>query len=188
MEKQFYTQNDESEELILFQSFPSRMFENLKTVSQDKFKKQAGFCIRKISRWSMLLFMIVSVAFVSTGCTKHSDNSEHPIVSDVKIETITKASVDNYYETSATVKAKINSVISSMITGKVTSLAVQEGDSVRAGQLLLTIDSRDTAQKAVGASAGVSMAQKGVEQALQSKRMADVTYQRYKKQITYTTQ
>ena len=180
MKKKFYTQNDESEELILFQSFPSRMFENLKTVSQDKLKKQVSFCIRKISRWTMLLFIVVSTAFVSTGCTKHSDNSEHPIVSDVKVETITKASVDNYYETSATVKAKTNSVISSMITGKVTSLAVQEGDSVRAGQLLLTIDSRDTAQKAVGASAGVSMAQKGVEQASQNKRMAEVTYQRYK--------
>jgi len=180
MEKQFYTQNDESKELILFQSFPSRMFENLKTVSQDKFKKQASFCISKISRWSMLFFMIVSVAFVSTGCTKHSETVDHPIVSDVKVETITKASVDNYYETSATVKAKTNSVVASMITGKVTSLAVQEGDSVRAGQLLLTIDSRDTAQRAVGANAGVSAAQMGAQQAAQNKKMADVTYQRYK--------
>ena len=180
MEKQFYTQNNEYEELILFHSFPSRLFENLKTVSQDKLKKQVSFCIRKASRWAMLLFLVVSTAFVSTGCTKHSDNPEHQTVSGVTVETISKASVDNYYETSATVKAKTNSVIASMITGKVTSLAVQEGDSVRAGQLLLTIDSRDTAQRAIGANAGISAAQMGAQQAAQNKKMADVTYQRYK--------
>lgn len=180
MEKQFYTQNDESEELILFQSFPSRMFENLKIVSQDKLKKQVNLCVRKVSRLATLLLMIISIAFMSSGCTKHSDNSGHPVVSGVKVESIAKASVDNYYETSATVKAKTNSIISPMITGKVTSLAVQEGDNVRAGQLLLTIDSRDTTQRAIGASAGVSAAQMGAQQAAQNKKMADVTYQRYK--------
>ena len=120
------------------------------------------------------------VILATTGCTSHKEKDEHPIISGVKTEIVAKASVDNYYETSASVKSKTNSVISSMITGKVTSLAVQEGDRVSAGQLLLTIDSRDTAQRAIGASAGVAAAQKGVEQAAQNKKMADVTYQRYK--------
>ena len=127
-----------------------------------------------------LLLIMSVIILATTGCTSHKENNDHPIISEVKVETISKASVDNYYETSATVKAKTNSVIASMITGKVTSLAVQEGDSVKAGQLLLTIDARDLTQKASGASAGVSMAQKGVEQAAQNKKMAEVTYQRYK--------
>ncbi len=127
-----------------------------------------------------LILTMTLIILATTGCTSHKEKDEHPIISGVKTETVAKASVDNYYETSASVKSKTNSVISSMITGKVTSLAVQEGDSVSAGQLLLTIDSRDTAQRAIGASAGVSAAQKGVEQAAQNKKMAEVTYQRYK--------
>lgn len=127
-----------------------------------------------------LLITMAFIALITSGCTSHKKNDEHPIISDVKTEIISKASFDNYYETSATVKAKINSVIASMITGKVTSIAVQEGDSVKAGQLLMTIDSRDTAQRAIGATAGVSAAQMGAKQAAQSKIMAENTYNRYK--------
>ncbi len=127
-----------------------------------------------------LLLTTALILLVSTGCTKHSDNTEHPLVSGVQVETVSKKSVDSFYTTSATVKAKTNSVVSSMIMGKVTSLAVQEGDSVKAGQLLLTIDSRDTAQKAIGASAGIKAAQMAASSAAQNAKMADRTYQRYK--------
>ena len=127
-----------------------------------------------------LLSTIIILLSITTGCTNHSQNKKHQIISGIKTETVSKTSIDNYYETSATVKTKTNSVIASMITGRVTSLSVQEGDNVKAGQLLLTIDNSDTLQKAIGARAGVSVAQRGLEQAAQNKKMADATYQRYK--------
>lgn len=128
----------------------------------------------------ILLLLISFTALFAVGCTKHSENPEHPVISGVQTETVTKKSVDSFYTTSATVKAKTNSVVSSMVMGKVTSLAVQEGDVVKAGQLLLTIDNRDMAQKALGAGAGVKAAQMAASSAAQNMKMAERTYQRYK--------
>ena len=127
-----------------------------------------------------LLLTMALIILVSTGCTKHSENIEHPIISGVLIETVIKKPVENYYTTSATVKAKTNSVVASMLTGKVTSIAVQEGDYVKKGQLLLTIDARDLSQKASGASAGIRAAQMAASSAAQNAKMAARTYQRYK--------
>lgn len=127
-----------------------------------------------------LLLTMTLILLVSTGCTKHSENLEHPLISDVQIETVSKKPVESFYTTSATVKAKTNSVVASMLTGKVTSIAVQEGDYVKKGQLLLTIDARDLSQKASGASAGIRAAQMAASSAAQNAKMADRTYQRYK--------
>lgn len=127
-----------------------------------------------------LLLIIASTILVSTGCTHHSEKAEQPIISGVKTEIATQKPVDSFYTTSATVKSKTNSVISSMLNGKVTSLAVQEGDYVKAGQLLLTIDAKDLAQKASGANAGIKASQMAANSASQNMTMANRTYQRYK--------
>lgn len=120
------------------------------------------------------------ILLISTGCTKHSDNIEHPLVSGVQIETVSKKPVESFYTTSATVKSKTSSVVASMLTGKVTSLTVEEGDYVKAGQLLLTIDARDLTQKASGASAAIRAAQMAANSSAQNAKMAEKTYQRYK--------
>lgn len=127
-----------------------------------------------------LLLGISLIILISTGCTKHSDNIEHPIISNVQIETVSKKTVESFYTTSATVKAKTNSIVASMLTGKVTSIAIQEGDYVKKGQLLLTIDARDLSQKASGASAGIMAAKMAASSAAENAKMADKTYQRYK--------
>lgn len=127
-----------------------------------------------------LLLTLMLITILSTGCTRRGEDVEHPIISGVQTETVSKKPVESFYTTSATVKSKTNSVVSAMIMGKVTSLAVQEGDEVKAGQLLLTIDARDLAQKAVGAGAGIKAAQMAANSAAQNAKMAERTYQRYK--------
>lgn len=179
MKNYFNFQNEESDVLNSFQSFSTKI-ENTKKAFKEEFKKQANFCIRKIPRPAMLLILFTSFVFVSTGCTKHSEDIEHSIISDVQVETVSKKPVESFYTTSATVKAKTNSVVASMLTGKVTSIAVQEGDYVKKGQLLLTIDARDLSQKASGASAGIRAAQMAANSAAQNAKMAERTYQRYK--------
>lgn len=127
------------------------------------------------------LLLILSILIITTtGCTKHSDRVIHERVSDVQTEIVKLQEVDNYYTTSGSVKSKINSVVSSMLMGKVTSIAVEEGDIVKKGQLLLTIDARDISQKAIGASAGVQAAQKAADAAAQNMNLAEKTYNRYK--------
>ncbi|MDD3593567.1 MAG: efflux RND transporter periplasmic adaptor subunit [Candidatus Gastranaerophilales bacterium] len=127
-----------------------------------------------------LLLIIALSTIVSAGCSHHSEKPLQPLVSGVQIETVTKKSADSFYTTSGTVKSKTNSVVSAMLNGRVTSTAVQEGDTVKSGQLLLTIDARDLAQKASGANAGIKAAQMTADSAYQNMKMAEKTYQRYK--------
>ncbi len=94
-------------------------------------------------------------------------------VTGVTLAEVHPAQVDEYYETSGTVRAKTISVIASRVMGTVTSVKVKEGDRVHAGQVLMTIDDRDVAQR-------VKAAEKTVEAAKQNKSLMDITYQRYK--------
>ncbi|MEI8388297.1 MAG: efflux RND transporter periplasmic adaptor subunit [bacterium] len=127
-----------------------------------------------------IILSLIILSALTAGCTsKKEQASDKPQISGIEVKAINKTAVDDFYETSATVKSKISSVVSSMIMGRVTSLRVKEGDKVRAGQLLLTIDSRDTVQKAIGAQAGVNEALKGTEEADQNRKLTNKTYQRY---------
>lgn len=131
--------------------------------------------MRKLTLTIFILSAIIS------GCANKENMETKPlIVSGVSFTPITATSVDEYYETSATVKSIDSSVVTSMIMGKVTSLNVKEGDKVNAGQLLLTIDSRDTAQKVIAAKAGINEAMKAAESAYQNKILAEKTFKRNK--------
>jgi RND family efflux transporter MFP subunit len=101
-------------------------------------------------------------------------------VSDVAVQEVIPSQVDEFYETAATVKAKTTSMIASRVMGTVTSMKVREGDRVNRGQILLSIDDRDTAEKVAAAEAGYGEALKALDAAKQNKSLADVTYQRYK--------
>jgi RND family efflux transporter MFP subunit len=95
-------------------------------------------------------------------------------VEGVTIITVHPTEVEDFFETSATVRAKTISRIAGRTMGTVTSLGVKEGDRVRAGQVLMTIDDRDAVQKVIAA-------EKALESAQQNKSLADTTYDRYKK-------
>jgi RND family efflux transporter MFP subunit len=99
---------------------------------------------------------------------------KRPAVTGVVITEIRPQQVDEYYETSGTVRARTISTIASRMIGAVTSLKVKEGDRVRAGQVLMTIDDRDVAQR-------VKAAEKALDAAKQSRSLTDVTYRRYKR-------
>ena len=130
----------------------------------------------KISIYTLLIIVMTGV--VLTGCGDKVKPGVHEVkreqVTGVTIEVIKPAEVAEYFETTGTVRAKTISVIASRMMGTVTSLRVKEGDRVGAGQLLLTIDDSDVAQR-------VKAAEKGLEGAKQQQSLSDITYQRYKK-------
>jgi len=129
-----------------------------------------------------IIISLVILSALTAGCTSNKEKaSEVPQVSGVEVKTVNNSSVDEFYETSATVKSKTVSVVSSMVMGEITSLRVKEGDRVSRGQLLLTIDNREASQKALGAQAGVNEALKGAEEANQNRQLTNKTYQRYEK-------
>lgn len=129
-------------------------------------------------RKAMIFFVALSFLPLLVGCKDRTGQVtaqvKRQIVSGVEVSKVLPSLADEYYETSGTVRPDRSSVVASRVMGVVTSLKVREGDRVRAGQLLLTLDDSDMAQK-------VKAAEKAVEAADQNRSLMDVTYGRYQK-------
>lgn len=132
----------------------------------------------------MAAFMLLSTGLL-TGCGEKIKPGTEAVrrepVSGVTVQAAALAPVDEYYETSGTVRAKTVSTVASRVMGTITSMQVKEGDRVAAGQLLLTIDDADMAMKVQGAVEGQSEALKGLEAARENMKLRETTWQRYKR-------
>lgn len=130
---------------------------------------------------ALILFSVVLL----TGCKEKIKEGkvevQRPVVRDVKVSEVKRSTAEDFYETSGSVKAQNVAVISSRMMGDVIALNVKEGDFVKAGQTLLTVDDRDIAEKIKAAEAGYKEALKALEAAKQNRSLIDITYQRYKK-------
>jgi len=115
-------------------------------------------------------------------------------LTEVKIEKVAAAEIDDFYEATGTVRSKTTSVVSSRIMGSVIAIHVHEGDRVRAGQTLIEIDSRDAIAQLQKAQAGtreatnaleeternIRAAQSGKAAAQANQTLAASTFSRYK--------
>jgi RND family efflux transporter MFP subunit len=128
--------------------------------------------------------MILLLALLLGGCRDKAEQAaapvQRPLVSGVELFRVALTQVDDYYETSATVKAKSASVVAARMPGTVTNLAVGEGERVRAGQVLLSLDDRDVRQKIGAAEAALAEAQKAAAAAEKQQELARVTCERFR--------
>jgi RND family efflux transporter MFP subunit len=122
------------------------------------------------------------LTLVLAGCSSNKNEApiKREIVSGVTVARINPVQVDAYYETSGTVRAKTVSIVASRTMGTVTSVRVKEGDKVAAGEVLMTIDNRDTAQRVAATEAAFNEAQSAREAAGEQRSLAEVTFKRYK--------
>ena len=124
-----------------------------------------------------LIFILV---LAGCGSNKNEAPVKREVVSGVTVMKIDPATVDDYYETSGTVRAKTVSIVASRVMGTVTSVKMKEGDKVTAGDILMTIDNRDTAQRVAAAEAAFKEAQSARQAAGEQRSLAEVTYKRFK--------
>ena len=114
-----------------------------------------------MSRWSNSLIVITSLA-AAGACSRGHDNQTSDtagaavtgvtyVVSDTVIEDV--------FEASGTAEPIQQATLSTKLMGAVTRVLVQEGDVVRAGQLLLEIDARDLNAKRARVAAGLQEAE-----------------------------
>jgi len=125
---------------------------------------------------ALYLFIILALFIgLLAACQGKSPEEavRRPAVEGVKIVTVAPSVVDEVYETTGNVRSDRESLMASRVMGVVTSVFVQEGDAVMAGQLLLTIDDRDASQR-------VQAAKMALESAKQNKLLSETTWQRYK--------
>jgi len=138
-----------------------------------------------VKKTILLLSLILVSAGILSGCQDKVKPGVQPVkreqVTGISLQTVGLVPVDEYYETSGTVRARTVSTVASRMMGTITSMRVNEGDRVNAGQLLLTVDDSDTAMKVKGAAEGYTEALKALEAARENRTLKEITWQRYKK-------
>ena len=102
-----------------------------------------------ISRWARWLF--ISGLTLATGLAQAGP--------PVPVITLATQAVNTGYELDGVVEAVRQATVSAQATGRVASLLVKVGDKVRAGQVLATIDDRDTQTSVVRSQAQVAQAE-----------------------------
>jgi len=137
---------------------------------------------------SMLWIFILLLMVVAAGCSDKTPAGD-------KSSTVVKAQVmavkvENQplrYEAVGTVDAKTAATIAAKVMGVITRITVKEGDSVKKGDLLVSIeDSRIMAQLSQAkaglaeAKQAANSAESSLKAAEASARLAETTYKRYK--------
>jgi RND family efflux transporter MFP subunit len=122
-----------------------------------------------------ILACMIMLGSVLPGCDSErgKDGIERPKITGVTITAVTPVQIDDMYETSGTIRSDRTSIISSRAMGAVTSLMVREGEQVKTGQLLLTIDDRDARER-------MNAAAMGMESARNNRDLNEITRKRYR--------
>ena len=123
----------------------------------------------------LVLACMLALAGTAAGCRDKSGEAvlQRPAITGVAVTNVTPVQTDEVYETSGTVRSDRTSIISSRVMGVVTSLSVKEGDPVRTGQLLLTLDDRDVKER-------MNAASMALEAARQNRDLNEITWKRYR--------
>ncbi|HEX5886750.1 MAG TPA: efflux RND transporter periplasmic adaptor subunit [Pyrinomonadaceae bacterium] len=111
-----------------------------------------------------IVLVIFTTLMVISCAGKVEPEPPAAIVSGLKMETLKSSMVDDYYEAVGTVKAKNSSVVAARVMGNIVALHVREGDTVRAGQTLLEIDSRDAGIQLQKTQAGMREVQDSLQE------------------------
>ena len=111
--------------------------------------------------------VVVLAAFLLAGCGKEPHKTEAASPLPIAVQTITVQEVEwpSIYEATGTVHARVSAAVASKVMGYIRELRVKAGDTVRAGQVIATIDSRELAAGLQLARATVQEAQSGIAEA-----------------------
>jgi multidrug efflux pump subunit AcrA (membrane-fusion protein) len=101
-----------------------------------------------------------------------SARPDRPAVSAVS-ERVENVTIDDVYEAVGTVRSRTTTVLSSKVMGQILAVKAQQGDQVRAGQLLVEIDNRDADANLARARGGLSEAESALAEVEESWRGAE---------------
>lgn len=128
----------------------------------------------------------LTLGILTLACGKAAETKAPESLSGISVETATLAQSDEVIEALGTIRATTIANLSAKTVGNVTQILVAEGDHVKAGQLLLTIDDREIAAQQRKATAGMSeiesaiaSADAGRSAAASQAELATATYNRF---------
>ncbi len=104
-----------------------------------------------------------------------------PVVRGVTAEEVGTSVLPDVQEAVGTVKARNSALIAARLAGTVKAVNVKEGDRVPRGRLLVSLDAAESTAGAAGAAAGVEEAKRALDEARARQKLADATFERYRK-------
>jgi multidrug efflux pump subunit AcrA (membrane-fusion protein) len=118
----------------------------------------------KFKTAGVLVAATVTLFIAACGRRQEAGTERAAPIRNVKIEKVVASPIDDFYEATGTVRSKTTSVLSSRIMGIIMTIHVREGDRVRAGQVLVVIDSREATALVQQAQAGMREAESALEE------------------------
>jgi RND family efflux transporter, MFP subunit len=125
-----------------------------------------------------LLFALFLMPAVLAGCAR-SDQAVSREGVDAPLAVAARTSMPAYHSVAGTVRSQTTSSLSANVVGTVVRVLASEGDRVRAGQLLVEIDSREPRAQADRARAGSNEIEHAIEAARATAQLAEETDRRY---------
>jgi len=125
--------------------------------------------------------VLVAVAGCSGKTGEPAAVEKAGVVSGVSVTQMTTTPVEETAELAGTVRASTSASVAARVAGTIAMMRVREGDRVKKGELLATLDARENQASAAGALAGIDDAARGVDEAVARKKLADVTFERYQR-------
>lgn len=120
---------------------------------------------------------LLGVSVAVAGCSEPKEppraGPERPAVTGVRVERIGRQPLAESVEPVGTVRARRQTVLSSRIVATVVAVHVVEGQRVRAGDVVVTLDDRDVRAQLERARAGLREAQSAPEEVERSLRAAE---------------
>lgn len=131
------------------------------------------------------LLALMSASPMLSGCSEDPGKGKTAVerrpITGVTLTKTALVETDDYIEAAGTIKAKTVSTLSSRTMGTVTAINFTEGAQVKAGRVLVTIESLDASEKVAGAEALQRESKKALEAAGENLNLAEATLARYKK-------
>ncbi|MBC2580384.1 efflux RND transporter periplasmic adaptor subunit [Clostridium sp. DJ247] len=126
----------------------------------------------------MIIILTISlVGMIGTACGSEKKDATGS-VKEVQIATIKKEKMVNLSEISGSLKAADEATISFEVNGVILSLNKKEGDTVKVGETLATLDKKEYMEKLNQADASVMQAQASLNQVRNGSRPQEIAQQK----------
>ena len=127
-----------------------------------------------------LLSLVLALSLLTACSNRNPASTSTPeTISGIALFTAQRATIPDYIEATGTVRAAQSAQLASQVMGTITSVNVHEGDAVRRGQVLISIDEAQQRAAYQSASAGLQASQQGIAAADADYTLAESTMQRY---------
>lgn len=139
--------------------------------------------LKTLSAMVLLAAVLAGIVFGATSYGVLWGVKKEPVrpeISGFSVATVRNGTIDEYYETSGTIKAKEIQMITAKLEGKITTVNAKPGDQVTAGQVLMTLDDGDINQQMQAVSMAQQAARRQLEIAHEQLAQSGGLNQRYK--------